>query len=76
MNGDVFYKVGGAAVAAFLGIVTGWAANALTLGGRVGAIEAGQLRIELLLHSVLHAKLSTTTIQIPTTNIQAPNAPK
>lgn len=31
---------------AVLGVALGWAGNALTLQGRVAAIEAGQARIE------------------------------
>lgn len=43
MNLDNLIKAGGAAI---LGAVIGWSAQALTLGGRVSAIEATLLRIE------------------------------
>lgn len=33
-------------VTGLIGAVLGWSANALTLAGRVSAIEAGMLRIE------------------------------
>lgn len=58
MTNDVTQRVAGGVVAALLGVVVGWGGTALTLAGRVDAIEAGQLRIELLLHSVLAAKFS------------------
>ena len=38
--------LGQKAAIAVLGIALGWAGNALTLQGRVAAIEAGQARIE------------------------------
>lgn len=46
-------KVGGAAV---FGAVVGWGGNALTMGGRVDAIEKGQARIETLVLTLIHAK--------------------
>lgn len=39
-------KVIRALIAGLLGSVVGWSANALTLGGRVTAIEQALLRIE------------------------------
>lgn len=47
-------KAGAAAVA---GALIGWAANALTLSGRVAAIERGQERIEAQLTRLIDAKL-------------------
>lgn len=42
-------KLVGAAAAAVFGVVVGWAGSALTMTGRVSALEAGQNRIEGLL---------------------------
>lgn len=47
MNLDNLIKAGGAAI---LGAVIGWSAQALTLGGRVSAIEATLQRIEAHLY--------------------------
>lgn len=58
MTPDTLQRVAGGAVAAFLGVVVGWGGTALTLGGRVDAIEAGQLRIEFLLHNVLQGRMN------------------
>lgn len=38
------------------GALIGWGANALTLTGRVEAIEKGQARVESMLVQLLHAK--------------------
>lgn len=57
MTSDTTTKIASAALSALIGCGIGWGANALTLAGRVDAIEAGQARIEVLLHTVLKAKL-------------------
>lgn len=48
-------SVGKAIIGAVAGSVIGWAATALTLVGRVSAIEAGQSRIEQTMVQVLTA---------------------
>lgn len=53
---DIQQKVALAVVAAVVGTVTGWAANAVALGPRVQAIEAGQARLETLLHRLIETK--------------------
>lgn len=61
MTLEIGTKVAAAAVSALIGVAIGWGANALTLSGRVHAIEQGQLRIELLLHTVLKAAAGVAT---------------
>lgn len=39
-----------AGAAGMVGLVLGWGANSLTLGGRVDAIERGMIRIEAALY--------------------------
>jgi hypothetical protein len=59
--------VSGAAVAA-LGAAVGWGANALTLGGRVDAVERGMQRIEQQLDRLLSRQgtsLACTAHQVP-----------
>lgn len=41
-----------AGAAAMIGLVVGWGANALTMGGRVDAIERSLIRIEARLYTV------------------------
>lgn len=53
MNPEAVLKV---AVSALLGAGIGWAANALTLAGRVDAIERGQARIEAQLDRLVELK--------------------
>lgn len=53
MNPEAVLKV---AVSALLGAGIGWAANALTLSGRVDAIERGQARIEAQLDRLIELK--------------------
>jgi len=53
VTGADFIKVCGGAAA---GAVLGWAANALTLTGRVHALETGQSAIVLRLDALLQAK--------------------
>ena len=48
---------GKAIAAAVAGAIIGWGANALTLSGRVAAIERGQERIEAQLSRLIDAKL-------------------
>lgn len=45
-----------AAITALVGAAIGWGANALTLAGRVGAIEQGQARIESRLDQLIAIK--------------------
>lgn len=45
-----------AAVSALLGAGIGWAANAMTLAGRVDAIERGQARIEAQIDRLIDLK--------------------
>lgn len=42
-----------AAGAGAVGVIIGWGANALTLGGRVAAIESAQARIESMVYQLL-----------------------
>ena len=48
--------LGKAAAAALIGAAIGWGGNALTMGGRVEAIEKGQARIEGLIVTLIQAK--------------------
>lgn len=49
-------KVMAAIVAGIVGATVGWSAQALTLAGRVSAIEASQVRIEAMIHRLIEAK--------------------
>lgn len=40
-------------LATFAGAVIGWGANSLTMTGRVAALEAGMLRIEAMVTTIL-----------------------
>lgn len=45
-----------AITAGIVGALIGWSAQALTLAGRVNAIEASQARIEAMMHRLIEAK--------------------
>lgn len=49
-------KIAAAVVAGVAGAAIGWSAQALTLSGRVAAIEASQARIEAMMHRLIEAK--------------------
>lgn len=49
---ELGHKLVSAAASALLGVLVGWAGSALTLGGRVSAIEAGFSRIEQRLDAI------------------------
>jgi hypothetical protein len=49
-------KLVAATVAGVVGAAIGWSAQALTLSGRVDAIEASQARIEAMMHRLIEAK--------------------
>lgn len=49
-------KVLAALVAGLIGAGVGWSAQALTLAGRVDAIEQSQARVEAMLHRLIEAK--------------------
>ncbi len=49
-----------AAISGAAGLAIGWTVQALTLGGRVDAIEAGQARIETMVVQLLHLKQGAT----------------
>jgi hypothetical protein len=46
-------------VSGVAGAAIGWSAQALTLAGRVDAIEASQARIEAMIHRLIEAKAAT-----------------
>ena len=56
MSPETAHRVTVTVLAGLLGAGVGWAAQALTLSGRVQALEAGQTRIEAMLHRLIEAK--------------------
>jgi hypothetical protein len=46
LSPDISQRIVTAVATGLAGAVLGWSANALTLAGRVSAIEAGMVRIE------------------------------
>lgn len=73
MTPEVIQRVAGGAISALLGVFIGWGGTALTLGGRVDAIEAGQLRVELLLHTVLAARINAEPFKVDEPNSGRPH---
>lgn len=60
MSAELLQRTAIAAIVAMAGVFVGWGGTALTLAGRVDAIEAGQLRVEIILYKVLAASLNKT----------------
>lgn len=56
MSPETAHRVTVTVLAGLLGAGVGWAAQALTLSGRVQAVEAGQARIEAMLTRLIEAK--------------------
>jgi len=52
-------KVLATIVAGVVGAAIGWSAQALTLAGRVNAIEASQARVEAMIHRLIEAKAAS-----------------
>jgi hypothetical protein len=62
MNADTVLKTVGSAL---VGLLLGWGANALTLSGRVTAIEATLIRIEARLYPAAVASVTPSPAPTP-----------